>query len=112
MTFLAILNILFLGSWEAIIAVRTGSLWLFYITTTASVFIFRRTRPDMPRPYRTWGYPITPAIFILIGAIFFTSIILSDPSHTLIGLAITGLGVPVYFLWTRVRKTQATSNTP
>lgn len=104
-TFIAILYIILLGSWEAIMASRTGSLWLFYITTTSSVFIFRRTRPDMPRPYRTWGYPVTPAIFVLIGVIFFISIIISDPGHTLIGLAITGLGVPAYFLWTRGRKT-------
>ena len=101
MAALGILNIIFLGDWGAIIAARTGSLWLFYITTTFSVFIFRRTRPDVPRPYRTFGYPITPAIFVLIGVIFFTSIVISDPGHTLIGLSITALGIPAYWIWMR-----------
>ena len=103
-----ILNIIFLGDWSAIIAARTGSLWLFYITTTFSVFIFRRTRPDVPRPYRTLGYPITPAIFVLIGVIFFASIVLSDPGNTLIGLTITALGIPAYWIWTRSGRSQDT----
>ena len=106
MAALGILNIIFLGDWGAIIAARTGSLWLFYITTTFSVFIFRRTRPDVPRPYRTFGYPITPAIFVLIGVIFFTSIVISDPGHTLIGLTITALGIPAYWLWMRQRRVE------
>lgn len=103
---LGILNIIFLGDWGAIIAARTGSLWLFYITTTFSVFIFRRTRPDLPRPYRTFGYPVTPAIFVLIGVIFFVSIVISDPGHTLIGLTITSLGIPAYWLWMRKKRNE------
>lgn len=103
---LGILNIIFLGDWGAIIAARTGSLWLFYITTTFSVFIFRRTRPDLPRPYRTFGYPFTPAIFVLIGVIFFVSIVISDPGHTLIGLTITALGIPAYWLWMRKKRNE------
>ena len=98
------------SSWAtggSIIAARTGSLWLFYITTTFSVFIFRRTRPDVPRPYRTFGYPVTPAIFVLIGVIFFVSITVSNPGQTLIGLTITGLGIPAYWFWTRSRRSEA-----
>ena len=99
----AALNIIFLGSWETIVASRTAALWLFYITNTFSLFIFRRTHPEAPRPYRTWGYPVTPAIFVLIGVIFFISIVVSDPTHALLGLCITGLGAPVYWLWIRQR---------
>jgi amino acid transporter len=106
MAALGILYIVFLGDWGSIIAARTGSLWLFYITTTFSVFIFRRTRPDVPRPYRTFGYPVTPAIFVLIGVIFFVSITVSNPGQTLIGLTITALGIPAYWIWTRMGKTQ------
>tara|TARA_B100000029_G_scaffold389840_1_gene386428 strand:+ start:132275 stop:133648 length:1374 start_codon:yes stop_codon:yes gene_type:complete len=104
MTTVSICFILFLGSWQTIIAARTASLWLFYITTTFSVFIFRRIRPEVPRPYKTWGYPITPAIFVLIGVTFFISITVSNPTHTLIGLGITGIGVPSYFIWNRYHK--------
>ena len=107
MAALGILYIVFLGDWGSIIAARTGSLWLFYITTTFSVFIFRRTRPDVPRPYRTFGYPVTPAIFVLIGVIFFVSITVSNPGQTLIGLTITGLGIPAYWFWTRSRRSEA-----
>lgn len=107
MAALGILYIVFLGDWGSIIAARTGSLWLFYITTTFSVFIFRRTRPDVPRPYRTFGYPVTPAIFVLIGVIFFVSITVSNPGQTLIGLTITGLGIPAYWFWTRSKRSEA-----
>ena len=95
----AAVYIVFLGSWETIIASRTAALWLFYITNTYSIFLFRRSHPDAPRPYRTWGYPVTPAIFVLIGVTFFVSIVVSDPGHSLLGLCITGLGVPVYRYW-------------
>lgn len=103
LTACAALNIIFLGSWETIVASRTAALWLFYITNTFSVFIFRRTHPDAPRPYRTWGYPVTPALFVLIGLTFFVSIVISDPAHSLLGLLITGLGAPVYWIWLRKR---------
>jgi len=58
----------------------------------------------VPRPYRTFGYPITPAIFVLIGVIFFTSIVISDPGNTLIGLTVTALGIPAYWIWMRSGK--------
>ena len=99
MTIAAAMYIMFLGSWETIIASRTAALWLFYISNTFSIFMFRRTHPDAPRPYRTWGYPVTPAIFVLIGVSFFISIVISDPSHALLGLLITALGIPVYRFW-------------
>ena len=99
MTIAAAMYIIFLGSWETIIASRTAALWLFYITNTFSIFMFRRTHPDAPRPYRTWGYPVTPAIFVLIGVSFFISIVISDPTHALLGLLITALGIPAYRFW-------------
>ena len=55
MTIAAAMYIMFLGSWETIIASRTAALWLFYISNTFSIFMFRRTHPDAPRPYRTWN---------------------------------------------------------
>ncbi len=111
MTIIAALNIIFLGSWQDIMASRTASLWLFYITTTFSVFIFRRSRPDVPRPYKTWGYPVTPAIFVLIGVTFFAFFTISDPRNALVGLTITGAGVPAFWLWMRIKRNGATEQT-
>jgi APA family basic amino acid/polyamine antiporter len=97
----ASLQILFLGSWEAIVASRTAALWVFYLMNALSVFLLRRKYPDAPRPYRTWGYPVTPVLFLLSGLAFFTLIVVSDPAHSLIGLAITGAGALVYGIWVK-----------
>jgi APA family basic amino acid/polyamine antiporter len=71
---------------------------IFYILTIASVFRFRRTRPHAERPYRTWGYPVVPAIYILGAATILTVLFIYNPTTTWPGVAIVAIGVPVYFL--------------
>lgn len=80
---------------------------MFYILTIAGVFRLRRTRPDAPRPYRTWGYPVVPAIYILGASVILAVLIFYRPTTTWPGFCIVALGVPVYFLISgkrRIRK--------
>ncbi|MBY0374458.1 MAG: amino acid permease, partial [Bryobacteraceae bacterium] len=72
---------------------------LFYILTIAGLFVLRRTRPEMPRPYRAIGYPVLPALYILLAGGIEILLLLYKPSYTWPGLLIVLLGVPVYFVW-------------
>jgi len=71
---------------------------MFYILTIASVFRLRKTRPNVERPYRTWGYPVVPGLYILGASIILAALILFRPTTTWPGFGIVALGVPVYFL--------------
>jgi len=72
---------------------------LFYILTIAGVFVLRRTRPEMERPYRAWGYPVLPAAYIAMAGLIEILLLLYKPKYTWPGLIIVLLGVPVYFVW-------------
>ncbi|HVZ57660.1 MAG TPA: amino acid permease [Chitinophagaceae bacterium] len=71
---------------------------VFYVLTILGIFILRRTRPGAPRPYRAFGYPVLPAIYILLGLTFCVFLLLFKPSYTLKGLGIVLAGIPLYFL--------------
>jgi basic amino acid/polyamine antiporter, APA family len=74
---------------------------VFYILTIGSLFVLRRKRPDAERPYRAIGYPVLPAIYIVM-AVFIDIVLLRySPEYTWPGLIIVLLGIPVYFLWSR-----------
>ena len=77
---------------------------VFYILTIAGLFVLRRTRPDAPRPYRAFGYPVLPAIYILMALFIDVVLLLYKPQYTWPGLIIVLLGIPVYFLWSRRRQ--------
>jgi len=72
---------------------------LFYILTIAGLFVLRRTRPDMERPYRAVGYPVLPALYIGAGLVIEILLLLYKPNYTFPGLGIVLLGIPVYYLW-------------
>ena len=74
---------------------------LFYVLTVVGLFILRRTRPDAERPYRAYGYPWLPAIYVLIAAAIMLDLLFVKPAYTWPGLLIVLTGVPVYFLWKR-----------
>ena len=74
---------------------------LFYILTIAGLFVLRRTRPDMERPYRAFGYPVVPAAYIVVAGVIEVLLLAYKPNYTFPGLVIVLLGVPVFFLWRR-----------
>lgn len=71
---------------------------LFYVLTIAGIFILRRNRPELPRPYRAFGYPVLPALYILLGISFCVLLILFKPGYTWPGLIIVLMGIPIYYL--------------
>ena len=77
---------------------------IFYVLTIAGIFILRKTRPDLPRPYKAIGYPILPAIYMLMGISFCVLLIIYKPQFTWPGLIITLLGIPLYFIAVRNAK--------
>jgi APA family basic amino acid/polyamine antiporter len=98
-----------MGVWAAILSL-TGTFqqlftyvifgqWIFFGLTVGAVFILRRKRPDLPRPYRTTWYPVTPALFILAALAISVSTLISDLWNALAGLFIIALGLPAYFYW-------------
>ena len=74
---------------------------LFHAATGAAVFVLRRTRPELPRPYRTWGYPVVPALFILGCALIVLNTLVEKTVEALIGLGLVALGLPAYAAWRR-----------
>ena len=74
---------------------------VFYILTIAGLFVLRRTRPQAERPYRAIGYPILPAIYIVMALFIDVVLLRYKPQYTWPGLIIVLLGIPVYFVWSR-----------
>lgn len=73
--------------------------WLFYAMSCGAVLILRRQAPQMPRPYKTWGYPVVPIIFILFAIWLMINTIIEAPRDAAIGVGIMLLGLPIYFYW-------------
>lgn len=80
---------------------------IFYILTIIGIFILRKKRPDLERPYKAFGYPILPAIYILMGTCFCVLLIIYKPNFTWPGLIITLIGIPLYYIALRNQKTAA-----
>jgi basic amino acid/polyamine antiporter, APA family len=72
---------------------------VFYILTVAGLFILRRKRPDAERPYRAFGYPVFPALYVLTAAAIAVDLLVLKPRYTWPGVMIVLLGIPVYYLW-------------
>jgi APA family basic amino acid/polyamine antiporter len=77
---------------------------IFYILTIIGIFILRKKRPELERPYKAFGYPVLPAIYLLMGTCFCVLLIIYKPNFTWPGLIITLLGVPLYYLALRNQK--------
>src|SRR5207248_4550830 len=74
---------------------------LFYILTIGGLFRLRHTRPDLERPYRAVGYPVLPALYMLVAGLIEIFLLRYKTNYSLRGLILVLLGVPVYFLWRR-----------
>lgn len=80
---------------------------IFYVLTIFGIFILRRKMPDVERPYKAFGYPVLPAIYILMGLTFCTLLIIYKPQFTWPGLIIAALGIPIYYLVSRGKKSNS-----
>jgi APA family basic amino acid/polyamine antiporter len=90
------------GSYNDLLDYVIFAVLLFYILTIAGLFVLRRTRPEMERPYRAFGYPVLPAIYIGAAGLIEILLLLYKPNYTWPGLIIVLLGLPVYFVWRKV----------
>lgn len=86
------------GRYGDLLEYTTFASLLFYIVTIAGLFVLRRREPDAERPYRAFGYPVLPVVYILAAAAFCLNLLISSPVFTLAGLGIVLLGLPVYYL--------------
>ncbi len=87
------------GSFKQLFTYVVFGQWIFFGLTVAAVIVLRRKRPDLERPYRTWGYPVTPIIFIIAALFVAVSSLISAFMNAVFGLVIICLGIPAYFFW-------------
>jgi APA family basic amino acid/polyamine antiporter len=95
------------GSYESLVDYAIFAIWLSYGMMVAGVIVLRIKRPDLPRPYRVWGYPVTPVVFVAITCWFLVNMLITRPTPSLAALLLIASGVPVYLLWTRRRSRAA-----
>ncbi len=89
------------GTYNQLLDYIIFAVLVFYILTIVGLFVLRRTKPHAERPYRAFGYPVLPAVYILM-AVFIDIVLLRyKPQYTWPGLIIVLLGIPIYFLWHR-----------
>jgi len=91
------------GSYEMLFSYVIFVAWIFYGMTVLGVIVLRRKVPNAPRPYKMWGYPVTPLLFAGISFWFVANTIVNKPGPSMVGLAFLTAGVPVYYVWTRNR---------
>jgi APA family basic amino acid/polyamine antiporter len=89
------------GSYGDLLDYVIFAVLLFYILTIVGIFVLRRTRPEAPRPYKAFGYPLLPGLYLLLASGIELLLLLYKPSFTWPGLIIVLLGIPVYFWWTK-----------
>ena len=89
------------GSYGQLLDYIVFAVLIFYVLTIVSLFVLRRTRPNAERPYRAVGYPVLPALYIVIALYIDIVLLLYKPQYTWPGLIIVLLGIPVYYMWSR-----------
>jgi len=82
---------------------------VFYVLTMVGLFVLRRTHPNAERPYRAIGYPLLPAVYIVMALFIDVVLLRYKPEYTWPGLIIVLLGIPVYFAWSRRSRDSVTS---
>ena len=106
---LAVLLLLGGGGFKDFIELAIFAEWLFYMIAASTIFVFRRREPNAVRPYRTWGYPVVPALFVVCAAVLLYRTFLDKLHTSAIGTIVMTLvilaGVPVYWLFAKQKKT-------
>jgi APA family basic amino acid/polyamine antiporter len=93
----------FSGTYEQLYTYAVFAAFVFHIATAVAVLVLRRTRPEAPRPYRTWGYPWVPIVFAAASIAFVANTLIERPRESFLGLGLLALGLPAYAWWRRRR---------
>jgi basic amino acid/polyamine antiporter, APA family len=89
------------GSFDALTDYAVFAILIFSALITGAIFVLRRRLPDAVRPYRTWGYPVVPVLFLVVTAWLVVNTIVTTPRQSLAGLGLIALGLPFYWFWSR-----------
>lgn len=94
------------GSYDALLSYATFGDWIFFGSTVLAVFTLRRKYPALPRPYRMWGYPVLPALFVVVAYSFVVINFIANQPQTSYGLALVVAGIPLFFLFRKLNRTK------
>ncbi|MBV9085907.1 MAG: amino acid permease [Acidobacteriaceae bacterium] len=100
---IAIVLLLFAGSFRQLFSLAIFAEWLFYMIATSTIFVLRRREPAAERPYRAWGYPVVPALFIVASAVLLYFTFVENLRNSLAGMIVIVAGVPVFVYFARQR---------
>jgi APA family basic amino acid/polyamine antiporter len=89
------------GTYDILTDMYIFVLWIFYGMSGVALFLLRRAHPDASRPYRIWGYPVVPALFLFVTAYLLVNTLVATPGRALVGLGLIAAGLPVYAYFTR-----------
>lgn len=87
------------GTFEQLFTYVIFGYWIFMALTVAGVIVLRKKRPDLPRAYKTWGYPVTPILFILSAVFLTLNSLIQTFWNSFAGLGVIAIGVPVFYFW-------------
>jgi APA family basic amino acid/polyamine antiporter len=114
--------LVFSGTFDQLTDMLIFVSWIFYALAAASVFTLRKRMPDTPRPYKVWGYPVTPILFVLFASVYIVFTLYSDITsfaagrapiiNSVMGLFWVALGVPGYLYWNRKRNKESAETNP
>ena len=91
--------LIFSGSYNDLLDYIIFAALMFYILTVSAVFVLRVKKPDVPRPYRAWGFPVVPALYIVLCAVIMLSLLVVKPVYSWPSFIIVLAGIPVYWVW-------------
>ncbi len=89
----------FSGTYSDLLDYVIFAVLIFYVLTIAGLFILRKKRPQVERPYKAFGYPVLPGLYVLVAAAICVDLLVFKPLYTWPGMVIVLIGIPVYFLW-------------
>ncbi len=101
-----------MGKYQQLITYAMFVAWIFYGLGAASIFVYRRKLPDLPRPFRVPVYPWTPLLFVAVAFALVVNVIVSSPKSSLLALSFVALGLPAYLIWSTKRPTTNVTTAP
>jgi len=90
------------GTYSELLDYVIFAVLVFYILTVIGIFILRRRRPEAERPYKAFGYPVLPALYVIAAAAVAVDLLILKPTYSWPGMIIVLLGIPAYMMWKRI----------
>jgi APA family basic amino acid/polyamine antiporter len=101
---LSVALLLFAGSFKDLFSLTIFAEWLFYMIAASTIFVLRWKEPDAPRPYCTWGYPVVPAVFVIVAAVLLYYTFTANLRNSIWGCVLILAGLPIFEYFARKRK--------